>query len=86
MPENNFEREVLDRLIKIEAKIESWDTNKKQIYENQRNIIKLQEQTEQQEKDISELQDRNRWLSRTSAAAAISALVSAVVAAMIAMG
>ena len=42
MPDNNFEREVLDRLIKIEAKLESWDNSKKQIYDNQREIIHLQ--------------------------------------------
>ena len=29
MAGNDFEREVLDRLIKIEAKIESWDNSKK---------------------------------------------------------
>ncbi|MCM1232333.1 MAG: hemolysin XhlA family protein [Ruminococcus flavefaciens] len=85
MPENNFEREVLDRLIKIESKLESWDNSKKQIYDNQREIIKLQEQTEQQGKDIAELRDRNRWLSRTSAGAAVSAVISAVIAALVAM-
>ena len=44
MADNDFEREVLDRLIKIEAKLESWDSSKKQIYDNQRDIIHLQEQ------------------------------------------
>lgn len=81
MPDNNFEREVLDRLIKIEAKLESWDSSKKQIYDNQRDIILLKEQTEQQQRDIDELKDRNRWLGRTTAGAAISAVVSAIIAA-----
>ena len=81
MPDNNFEREVLDRLIKIEAKLESWDSSKKQIYDNQRDIILLKEQTEQQQRDIDELRDRNRWLGRTTAGAAISAVVSAIIAA-----
>ena len=31
MPDNSFEREVLDRLIKIDTKLESWDNSKKQI-------------------------------------------------------
>lgn len=78
MPDNNFEREVLDRLIKIEAKIESWDNSKKQIYDNQRNIIKLQEQNDQQGKEIAELMDRNKWLGRTCAGAAIGAAISAI--------
>lgn len=81
MPDNSFEREVLDRLIKIEAKIESWDNSKKQIYENQREIIHLKEQNEQQQRDIDELRDRNRWMGRTTAGAVISAVVSAVMAA-----
>ncbi|MBD5456218.1 MAG: hypothetical protein HDR23_07065 [Lachnospiraceae bacterium] len=81
MPDNSFEREVLDRLIKIEAKLESWDNSKKQIYDNQKEIIHLQEQNEQQQRDINELRDRNKWLGRTTAGAAISAVVSAVIAA-----
>ncbi|MDE7445801.1 MAG: hemolysin XhlA family protein [Lachnospiraceae bacterium] len=81
MPDNSFEREVLDRLIKIEAKLESWDSSKKQIYDNQRDIIHLKEQTDQQQRDIDELRDRNKWLGRTTAGAAISAVVSAIIAA-----
>lgn len=82
VPENGFEREVLDRLIKIEAKLESWDNNKKQIYDNQREIIRLQEQADQQQKDIDDLKDRNKWLSRTTVGAAITATVSAIAAAV----
>ena len=85
MPENSFEREVLDRLIKIESKIESWDSSKKQIYDNQKEIIKLQEQNTQQAEDIADLQDRNKWLGRTSAGAAIGAVISAVIAAVVAI-
>lgn len=84
MNDNDFEREVLDRLIKIETKIESWNDSKKQIYDNQREIIHLKEQTEQQQRDIDELRDRNKWLGRTTAGAAVSAMVSTVIAAAIA--
>ena len=51
----NFEREVLERLIKIETKLESWDSSKAQIYENQRNILTLKEQNKQQETEIAEM-------------------------------
>lgn len=85
MPDNSFEREVLDRLIKIEAKLEGWDSSKKQIYENQREIIKLHEQSEQQQRDIDELRDRNKWLGRTSVGAVITAVISAIIAAVIAL-
>jgi len=84
MPDNNFEREVLDRLIKIEAKLESWDSSKKQIYDNQRDIIRLNEQIDQQQRDINELRDRNKWIGRTTAGAAIGAFISAIVSAAIA--
>lgn len=84
MSDNTFEREVLDRLIKIEAKLESWDSSKKQIYDNQREIIRLQEQAEQQQRDIKELRDRNKWMGRSVAGAAISAIISAIVTAAIA--
>ena len=53
--ENGFEREVLDRLTKIEVKLDSYDKIKDQVYENQRNILKVYEKTEQQQKEI----DRN---------------------------
>lgn len=84
MSDNSFEREVLDRLIKIEAKLESWDSSKKQIYDNQRDIIRLKEQVDQQEKEIYDLRDRNKWMGRTTAGAAIGAVVSAIVSAAIA--
>lgn len=85
MPNDEFQREVLDRLIKIETKIESWDNSKKQIYNNQNDIIHLQEKTEQQQRDIDELRDRNKWMGRTTVGAAISAVISTVIAAALAV-
>lgn len=84
MPDNNFEREIIERLIKIETKLESWDSSKKQIYDNQREIIRLKEQEEQQQKEIDELRDRNKWIGRTTAGAAIGAFISAIISAAIA--
>ena len=78
--EKDFEREVLDRLIKIEAKLESWDSSKKQVYDNQREIIKLQEENNQQQKDIESLLDGNKWLKRTASGAAITAIISGIIA------
>ena len=82
MSDNTFEREVLDRLIKIEAKLESWDSSKKQIYDNQREIIRINEQVEQQQREINELRDRNKWLGRTAAGSAIGAAISVLVGLM----
>jgi len=85
MPESkDFEREVLDRLIKIEAKIESWENSKKQAYDNQRDIIKLQQWNTQIQEDVNELKEGNKWLKRTTAGAAIAAVVSTIVAIVLA--
>lgn len=81
MLDDSFQREVLDRLIKIEAKLESWDNSKKQIYDNQQKIIRLQEKTDQQQRDIDELRERNKWLGRTTAGAAITAVISTIIGA-----
>ncbi|MDR2889239.1 MAG: hemolysin XhlA family protein [Lachnospiraceae bacterium] len=78
--ENAFEREVLDRLIKIEAKLESWDKSKQQIYDNQREIIKVVERQDQQQKELEEMLERNKWLSRTAISAVIGSVISAIVA------
>lgn len=75
----NFEREVLERLIKIETKLESWDASKAQIYENQRNILTLKEQSKQQEAEVAEMQDKFKWLNRTTWGAIITALVSIII-------
>ena len=76
---NSFEREVLDRLIKIESKIETWDTSKKQVYENKDDITKIQSRVEQNEKDLEDLKERNKWLSRTIISACITAGIGFVV-------
>ena len=41
MSETTFEREVLDRLTKIEAKLDSFDAAKKKTYDNENDIIRL---------------------------------------------
>ncbi|MGB8455139.1 MAG: hemolysin XhlA family protein [Anaerocolumna sp.] len=75
MAESAFEREVLDRLTKIEVKLDSYDKIKDQVYENQRCIIKFIEKTDQQQQQIDELMERNKWLARAIAGACITAFV-----------
>lgn len=69
--EYNFEREVLDRLIKIEGKLDSYPQTKEQVYENQRDIIKIQGDVEVNTKDIAGIKDNNKWLVRTVAGTVI---------------
>lgn len=86
MPDDKeFEREVLDRLIKIEAKIGSWDNAKKQVYDNQREIIRLHEKTKQIQQDMDEMKEGNLWLKRTTIGAAVTAVVSGFTAVAMAL-
>lgn len=77
-----FEREVLERLIKIESKLdeindlrETADSNKSEITKNQQDLIRLQKDTDEQARRITDLENGNKWLWRTVAGAIITALI-----------
>lgn len=76
MPEQEFEREVIERLTKIEGKIEKLDDYKRQVYLNKDELLLLRQRVEKSEKDLNALHSNNRYLKRTTIAAIISAVVS----------
>lgn len=76
--EPTFEREVLDRLIKIEQKLDSYQKAKEVTYENQKELIALQSDVKDLNEDVANLKDSNKWLFRTVAAAIITALIGIV--------
>ena len=78
MPESNFEREVLDRLTKIEVKLDSYEKLKETTYQNQRDILQIMERNEQQQEQINELRDRNKWLARTIGASLIGIIIASI--------
>ena len=78
MSETTFEREVLDRLTKIEAKLDSFDAAKKQTYDNENDIIRLNGDVDGLKERIGQLEDSNKWLARTLAAAIITSIVGVV--------
>lgn len=78
MSEVAFEREVLDRLTKIEAKLDSFDAAKKKTYDNENEIIRLTGDIDGMKERIGQLEDSNKWLARTLAAAIITAVVGVV--------
>lgn len=80
MSETVFEREVLDRLTKIEAKLDSFDAAKKKTYENENEIIRLKDDVKNYGDRIVKLEDSNKWLHRTTAGAVIGSLVAIVFA------
>lgn len=79
MSELSFEREVLDRLIAIEGKLDGYNNAKAKTYENEKDIIQLKDDVQDVEKRISGLEDENKWLARTIAGTIITIIAGAVV-------
>lgn len=63
--ENEFQIEVLSRLTRIETKLDDYDTNKKESE-------KARAKVESNERRINELEDKIKWLSRTTVGALIT--------------
>lgn len=79
--------EILERLTKIETKIDSYSDAKKKTYDNEKEIIKLKGDIEVlenengvQNREIAELKEKNKWLFRTTAGAVITGLVGIIIA------
>ena len=68
-----FEREVLDRLTRLETKIDLQDY--KGLSEKVDNAYSIARNNAQ---DIKDLQDRNKYLTRTIATAIISGIIGLV--------
>lgn len=57
---SNLEREILDRLIRLETKLDNQD-----FQEVSKKIDKALNKTINNEQDIKEIKDTNKWLWRT---------------------
>ena len=67
--EAEFEREVLDRLIKIEEKLDGYNNAKVKTYENEKAILRIQNDLEDVTTKVDSLEESNKWLFRTVVAA-----------------
>ena len=76
--EQNFEREVLDRLIKIEEKLDGFSKAKEKTYENERHVMILENDVLDLKKDVDSLKESNKWLLRTVAAALITGVIGII--------
>jgi len=76
--EHEFEREVLERLIKIEEKVDGFSKAKEKTYDNERHIMILENDVTELKKEIEELKSSNKWLLRTVAAALITGVIGIV--------
>lgn len=73
--EAEFEREVLDRLIKIEEKLDGYNNAKIKTYENEKEILRIKSDLEDVQKIVADLTESNKWLFRTVVAAIIVAAI-----------
>lgn len=73
--EAEFEREVLDRLIKIEEKLDGYNNAKVKTYENEKAILRIQNDLEDVTTKVDSLEESSKWLFRTVVAAIITAAV-----------
>lgn len=73
--EAEFEREVLDRLIKIEEKLDGYNNAKIKTYENEKEILRIKSDLEDIQKTVADLTESNKWLFRTVVAAIIVAAI-----------
>ncbi len=69
--EQNFEVEVLTRLAVIESKLDKYSQIEDTTYRAYNN-------SKQNEKDIKEIQDKLKWVSRTSIGAIITGLIGII--------
>lgn len=71
--EEKFEREVLDRLIVIETKMDIFTQTAGKVEEAYNTALKNKE-------DIDEMKERNKWLWRTSIGAVITGAIGILIA------
>ncbi len=71
MDNKGFEREVLERLTKIETKLDDYAN----IREKTEEAYSL---SKENEKDIDEINDKIKWLSRTIAGAIIAGVIGII--------
>lgn len=69
--EKNFEREVLERLTKIETKLDDYANLREKTEE-------AYTTSKENKKDIEEINDKIKWLSRTITGAIIAGIVGIV--------
>lgn len=70
--EKDFEREVLERLTKIETKLDDYG-NMREKTEESYSLSK------QNEKDIEEINEKIKWITRTIAGALITGVIGIII-------
>lgn len=78
MGETTFEREVLDRLTRIETKTDGLDELKKVVYQNRDDIKENNNEIENLKKQMEDTKEKNKWWFRTIASAIVVSIVGLI--------
>jgi predicted RNase H-like nuclease (RuvC/YqgF family) len=79
---NNFVNEFIERLARIEVKIDNIEKIKDDVEELKRENVSVKSQVESQDKEIKALKDTNKWLIRlliTELAGIITTIAIAII-------
>ena len=71
---------VIERLVRIETKVDDLKGTEKAVAEHSDRIVKLEAASKSHQHQIDELRDKNKWTWRTVVGAVITAAVGIVIA------
>lgn len=74
----SFEMQVMERLTRIEEKLDGYSDFKKRFYDAEKELALLKDDVQDNLARIKQLESRNQWLARTTVAAVITSLVGII--------
>lgn len=74
----SFEVQVMERLTRIEEKLDGYGEFKKRFYDAEKELAILKDDVKDNLNRIEQLESRNQWLARTVVAAVITSLVGVI--------
>ena len=74
----SFEVQVMERLTRIEEKLDGYGEFKKRFYDAEKELAILKDDVKDKLNSIKKLESRNQWLARTVVAAVITSLVGVI--------
>lgn len=69
--EKEFEKEILERLIRIETKLDDYDNFKTKVEETRAKAFS-------NERRINDIEDKQKWIERTTIGAIITGIIAIV--------
>ena len=81
MEENKFQREVLDRLVRLETKIDLQDYKglNEKVEINETRLIKHEQEITRMDKEIDKLNSINKWIITSIIGAILVAIINILI-------